>query len=451
MAADRICAIVDGIVTLGGTLEGLQSQSEFYKKHYDIVRTELSMATFLFEDAARVAAKIRTIAFWDQDAVEELLATVGRRVSHASSHVHASGRKSMQDYCNFPHHLTEAVWKTLQNKDSSMETKMHCLMKHLTTIGLRCPSEQTYAMVCAVLNSDIQLRVPQERYRLLLAVKPLVKRYCEGTLEVCTFVEKLPEQREVFEQLGFPPMDLVPCQVPWLELVMMAKSIPLRVTNRMSLSSTASSSSTSFPSVVPTAGLDLMGLMHGFVSILQAQATQQQHAAAPRIELLPAGSSRLAQSVSNASRLMDIVNTQSNVEAHSVDVPQVDVPKPVAHALEDAVDKPKTVSPLQAIALLQDKAPVPGAVDVCKRPASSTETLKTVCKRPASDHSKTKQQKKKHAGLKTGAGKKKPSGKETDQPWLPTMKQRLKQRPNGCAKCRNRPGCCPSCWQQRAS
>ena len=93
----------------------------------------------------------------------------------------------------------------------------------------------------------------------------------------------------------------------------------------------------------------------------------------------------------------------------------------------------------------------PAGKAAAKRPAACPKTLakkpgcniKTVLKKPAGN---TQSALKKPAGNFRDALTKPADGRDLKSV---TRQQALRQRPEGCSRCRHTPGCCPSCWTQR--
>eukprot|EP00438_Fugacium_kawagutii_P004525 Skav212558 [mRNA] locus=scaffold2158:81718:82995:+ [translate_table: standard] len=56
----------------------------------------------------------------------------------------------MQDWFSFPLYLTEAVWAKVRAEERSL-AKIDAVIKHLTELGLRHPSERTLAVVCSLV------------------------------------------------------------------------------------------------------------------------------------------------------------------------------------------------------------------------------------------------------------------------------------------------------------
>jgi len=350
MAAERLCCILDGIHALHSSLLGTASHEEFLVKHLKLVRDEVTTQKLSFEDAARLATKLKSMHCWQTKAVEELVSLVGQRVCHTSSQVSSvSGERKTQDYVIFPQYLTESLWKLLLDPETSLQAKMHHLCKHLSKIGLRAPSEPTLGMIFTVLNvNSFESLSPQQMYEGLTAMKPMVKSYCDASMELCPYVQTLPDDRSIFEKLGFTQLDepFVDCGVEWSDLMRMYKMVPLRKTNKFVPSLSVGSSSSASG---PCGGLDLMGLMQGFASVMQ-QATNQ------RLRILsPRKGTPLSQAVAKSNSLSDI-REQSRALVSSVDQGATLAPKAEVLSLTDgAVEERKPMSPLDAFRALEEK------------------------------------------------------------------------------------------------
>jgi len=167
--------------------------------------------------------------------------------------------------------------------------------------------------------------------------------------------------------------------------------------------------------------------MQGFASVMQ-QATNQ------RLRILsPRNGTPLSQAAANSNSLLDI-REQSPALVSSVDQGATLAPKAEVLSLTDGtVEERKPMSPLDAIRALEEKT---DKEHVLKRPATNLTTPKPskVTKKPAAS-------KVKEVTLKVE--------KSSSGPWPPTMQRRLMLQPFGCSKCRNKPGCCDSCWKLR--
>ena len=90
------------------------------------------------------------------------------------------------------------------------------------------------------------------------------------------------------------------------------------------------------------------------------------------------------------------------------------------------------------------------AVD-CSKPVASADKAALMRRPAASCHSDKQRGPMKSMKTAVAAVKKKPAAASAAaaKTRCITRKQQLKWRPEGCARCRRTPGCCPSCWVKR--
>ena len=439
MAVVRICAMLDGIHTLHASLQNTPSSNEFLSKHFDVVKNELKQMKMTFEDAACVAAKLKLMLFWLQESINELIELTSSSVVAVSSSLAISGRKLCQDYVAFPHLLTDAVWEI--RPTMVLHVKLQVLMEHLAKLGLRSPSEHTLAMVCAFVQPDIQALPCEDKRALLAQVKEQGKRYLDAykNNQIVPFIEKLPDDKQELVRYGLDCVDqLVPCKVPFADLLVAMKAVPLRSSNKAFFANREHSKSVA-TSVVPQ-GLDLMGLFNGFM-LQHATNVASASSTGPRITFLNPPASPAITSGNAVNPLM--INKQNmDMGLHKLAI--ADAP-PAIPPTEQDIEKPviddskETRDPLKVIQMLQ------GTV-VRKRPASSVKETKSKEKAVKQIKSATKaHQSEAEKKKKTNKGAKKSI--EDDE--LPSKATRMKLKPLGCGKCRKRPGCCDSCWRSR--
>jgi hypothetical protein len=111
---------------------------------------------------------------------------------------------------------------------------------------------------------------------------------------------------------------------------------------------------------------------------------------------------------------------------------------PDLQAIEDR--KEPSMNPLEAAELLRQDADEAKKDKVMKRPASS---------KPAGNQKTSKAKAKATVKAKAKAKGSK-SKKASSGHAVPSDTVRLKLKPAGCSKCRNKPGCTPSCWAGRS-
>lgn len=428
MSVAKLCSLLDGIHTLHAAL-GADANPDFLQKHYELARDELETTKLSFEDAACVAAKLKLMFFWPQDRIAELIQLTAKAVVLPTADTMLTGRKICQDYTSFPHHLTQAVWDNILS-DENMIIKLRTLVKHLSELGLRAPSEPTFAMICACLKPDLAVLDSQEKYVLLQTVKTESKRcldvYSSG---LASTLEKLPEDRGQLQRYAFDCFnELVPCKLPYKDLQIAQKAMPLRSTHK-AFKLEASSSHSMGNALLPCASnpSDLMSLLSGLFGLHPMPATSSTRQ--PLITYL--NPTKALADLPGAPPIETLPGTSAPSHA------MVAAAKPAAPVIEDK--KTDERDPLEVIRMLKDGA-------VKKRPASS----KMASKEKKQDKTKPSQPNKK--SVKNAGGKNTKKGDQKKKELggkVPDASLRMKLKPKGCSKCRFRPGCCDSCWKTK--
>ena len=131
-----------------------------------------------------------------------------------------SDRRKQQNYQAACHYLTAAVWNSLENEGK--EKSLTVLFHHLFLLGLRCPTETTFAMIYGLLVLSRPGRGPEssfERYKAIGAIKQDWKRFKtvsrQQDLAYCEYLETLPENASdlpaEYQLAAFEHGEAVPC------------------------------------------------------------------------------------------------------------------------------------------------------------------------------------------------------------------------------------------------
>lgn len=112
-------------------------------------------------------------------------------------------RRKQQNFLALHHYLTEPLWETL--KEGPRERAEAALWRHCWCLGLRCPSEVTYALVLEILRQSSK-HPPKpltvfERYNLN-ELKTSWKK-----LKLCKKADDF-QYHDYLEQLPLEPADL---------------------------------------------------------------------------------------------------------------------------------------------------------------------------------------------------------------------------------------------------
>ena len=460
---------LDGVKCMHDALPS-ESRPEFLQKQGERFTESLDKFSLQVQDAMSLTMKLQEMKLWEGQALEVLVKKVSGRICAPCTSV----RKQTQDYTNMPNWLTALCWAALDNNSGATpDGKLAVLMTHLTSLGLRFPSEPTYAMICVLLNPDIESFEPHVRHQKLLTLKPSIKHFCDASTHSEMGFDVLPaDPKKHADAQSNPTLRTIAFaenQIGMLILFQKMRSIPLRCSNKhskgnglMSISHPVNNvSSSSSSSHVPH--VDLMGLLGSFMaSALNMPIPNPSFAPTPRLQILsPRPSTTLDQTLQNAR---DLISTpQRAPELPAITSPDAAAVQPERQALQAIEDKP--TCPLQVMAMLKKKAAEEQtAAEKKKKKKQKNGSQSTVSEEPQQKPAMKKQQQK--AAMKKHA--KKPTMKKQDQKaamkkqkqqdamkelkkvkTLPGPSERLKLRPLGCGKCRKRPGCCDSCWLSR--
>ena len=193
---------LDECQELSNFQEILQQQCE------QVVREIDAMASLELEAAAPLLAMVRQNRLWSDDMKETISQSLHHKVTQSLGGARSiSSRMPMQDYSWFPVYLTKKDWDTVLQADTIANVGLKCnvLCDRLWKLGLRAPSEPTYAMITAVLllrepqrfSDGIQLRSSY------LTVKELVKNNFKSK----TCEKKTGENGDEFYKT-LPPMPM---------------------------------------------------------------------------------------------------------------------------------------------------------------------------------------------------------------------------------------------------
>ena len=88
-------------------------------------------------------------------------------------------QKTVTNYLALPRYLTQSLWASLQGSEPE-ELRLEKLVRHAARLGLRCPTEPTFAMLLAL--SFQGARTEQKQRQVLSEDKPRIKRCSEQLL-----------------------------------------------------------------------------------------------------------------------------------------------------------------------------------------------------------------------------------------------------------------------------
>ena len=147
MAFDRLKALdnyLEQCKELPNFAEILEQQSvQLVKEIREVPKLEL-------EAAAPLIALVQQNVLWTAPLKETICQAIHEKVQQSMVGKLVKDRVNLQNYIYFPHYLTQGEWDTLMSS-SNFGLKINTLMERCYRLGLRNPTEDTYAMLTTVL------------------------------------------------------------------------------------------------------------------------------------------------------------------------------------------------------------------------------------------------------------------------------------------------------------
>ena len=292
----------------------------------------------------------------------------------------APARRNLQDYSNMLHCLTPSLWDLLRSSQP-MQVRADKLFEHVYKLGLRAPSEGTFAIMTILVNLDNEqgLFAVHSSYK---AVKTIWRSMCQKKARFDTWrVEECPDRLENVVTLPFRAQEAfelereVDCPVPADSILQRAERIPKRSTN----------------SAIPSSanGLALPGLESAqmlWAGLLAAQSFNQGQQGRDPLQI-----QYNVPSQPLPGRPLAILDRQSSNDWNIVPEPRREAPGELAQASEETTNPPvierseenpgnEGQGANNAFAGFQEA--LAGAV--LKRPSAKSKAApKPSCKRPA--------------------------------------------------------------------
>ena len=148
MAFDRLKALENYIDQCSGT----PNFDTFLEEQCCALAKELqSTPKMSLEEAGPLVALIKQNKYWSERQKETLVKTIQSAVQQAMCGKSLTGRLAMQDFTWCPLYLAQKDWDVLLSDLTNAGDKCACVMRRLCSLGLRCPSEETQAMVTVLM------------------------------------------------------------------------------------------------------------------------------------------------------------------------------------------------------------------------------------------------------------------------------------------------------------
>ena len=390
---------------------------------------------------------------WTEAQKAKLMASINGAILSGGK-LHGT-RRQLQSCDNFKPFLSTEDVKTLGNPHGGMVAKIDTICTRMLRIGLHCPAETCWQKVVSV-GQQIGLGFPTTPKELNDGLKEL-KRVLKSKVKM---VEKPGVHLVNFPQVPLElPKEILdkayddhdpPCGLD--TAVADLQTVPLRMSNKLIRGE-------SQHQLVPHGGTsqDPMNQWMQFMMMQQQvfmrQAMGQTQKADDPVDLpgfqlfKPNNQQRPSPKVETT-----IAVPEKPKEAAPAQTQDPELKTPPSRS---CLSLPEVTPPLtdQDLSAAEQAAMVGDALEARKatKPAKAKAKAKTKAK------AKPKAKAKGKATAVTKSTVQKKVDVKTTKPLLPfkvngktlTPEFRMKQKPHGCGKCRNRPGCTPSCWKDR--
>ena len=251
--------LVEHVLAVRDLLQHVSGTSAYSKTLEGQTRSlgaQIESASFSVAEAAALAQEIKGLPNSEQ---EVLLAKLADRInSSTSSSSPVSGRASLQDFTNIVAFFTEETWTCLRDDKVPSNAKMEVLLQAAIKLGLRCPSETSVQVLCAVhlfmsegmakalaLSPACKLEMARSMKSKLRSTHQLMS----AGLPVQGYVTRLPATVEEYKRnypawwdFAFQGGDPVPNKISISELHKCMSSIPMRGSRADAKTSPSSSS-----------------------------------------------------------------------------------------------------------------------------------------------------------------------------------------------------------------
>lgn len=433
--AENMAQIENRTVAAQTFLSGLRALPNFEdlrQKQYDQLLTLIRSKVILFEQVNSILAKLSE-DIWGKDLLLGLKQALTDQVITAEQCSVLRGKQ--QDYRALPHYLNQE-WFEVLGKASTKTQAVEFLVRLAIKLGLRRPSEPTFATLLALVfcSQEDSFLSEDQKWRLLQEYKPQIKKWLQHAPPVTHTVDVLSQDVECFPPdllRNAYPDGFVPCfpSLTWTGHVCQeAATFPLRKTNHVATIATASVAR-------QQSTADLSGVLDVLVGALSSRQPVEQQSG--RVNL-------------PGFRLLQ---------------PQ-DKPKPPQLALENAPVPPASQQATDGVEVQAPKQSEPQAKEPAAMIASLRAGLDGEKKTEAPEKKERKKREKKlkrpcaapKAAAKAKAkAKTKGTGSKTREDMAEKRASLFRKIPKhlqdlyrgGCSSCRKRPWCTLSCWSKR--
>ena len=444
------------------------------------------------QDFAEVISFLRQqTSIWSAEDINSFEAAARRGLLAAGGKKNPFPPGKTQDYSSFLGYIPKSLWEIVKSCPDDYSVAIH-VSKFLAQLGLRMPSEKTVlyitGFVLCVSQEDHSADTPLDLHNMYLAMKKLVRTVANAAEEPMSrpawvlVLPLRPGQMDILwvrEALGFQE-PMTPLAVEPSVLAYQCSRIASRKNhkdlqkylNQNDMQPPAASSSG--PASGSSEAMGMMAvasMMKDVLQIVKGNVSPEDGApikllASPRRER----KEELAKKVRGDCNILQPYRAQGSnlvpeTPMYSLPLPDVKAEEKTenemfkqAEALRNSLALAKEETPKKRPAAAGSFEKFPNSKTKVAKPSPS-EDVKTCT--PAAEVSKHPKPKTAAPEMKRPAAsdsKKKPAAKGSKEyPDLVDSKGKIlihgsyrrKHWPRGCGKCRQRPGCCISCYRYR--
>lgn len=147
--------VFERLKALRAYFDQLQSSSEYPQlleaQCVEIANEVRALKELTLENATPLLALIQQSPHWTEDHKRTLVQVVHAKVEETLTGRTVKDRPAFQDYSLFPLFLTRNDWNVILTKEYNVAQKCGTIMNRLFALGVRHPTEGTYAMCTAVV------------------------------------------------------------------------------------------------------------------------------------------------------------------------------------------------------------------------------------------------------------------------------------------------------------
>ena len=155
-------------------LQNLPSFSETRARQLSQLQATVERVQSLSVEETNSVLDLWQESLWGPESTASFKAQISARTNLIPPGV--VGRRPLQNYLALPKYLTASLWVSLQGREPE-EVRLQKLVRHAASLGLRCPTESTFAMLLTLTFAIHGALTEQKQRQVLLEFKARMKRW----------------------------------------------------------------------------------------------------------------------------------------------------------------------------------------------------------------------------------------------------------------------------------